>query len=68
LKSLKYEEPRVKVPILALVEREIGPEVSQRASQWVEQCLQEFATPEAELIGSINKQLLVNLADVDQTQ
>jgi PAS domain S-box-containing protein len=68
LKSLKIDEPDLNIPILAMVEREIGPEVSQLASQWVEQCLQDCTVPEAELIGSINKKLLVNLADIDQMQ
>jgi DNA-binding response OmpR family regulator len=68
LKSFKFDEPRLNIPILAMVEREIGPAVSQLANQWVEQRLQDSTVPEADLIGSINKQLLVNLADNDQMQ
>jgi PAS domain S-box-containing protein len=66
LKSLKSDDVTTKIPVLALVEREVDPHVSELASQWVEECLRDCTIPEAELMGAINKQLLLNLADANQ--
>jgi signal transduction histidine kinase/DNA-binding response OmpR family regulator len=63
LKSLKTDETTLKIPVLALVEREIEPDKGQMASQWVENCLIDCTVPEPEMMGAINKQLLRNLAD-----
>jgi CheY-like chemotaxis protein len=63
LKSVKADEAIRSIPTLAMVEREISPEESSLASQWVEQYLQDSSVSEDELMGAINKKLLLNLAD-----
>jgi signal transduction histidine kinase/CheY-like chemotaxis protein len=63
LKSIKADEALRNIPSLAMVEREISPEESSLASQWVEQYLHDSSVTEDELMGAINKKLLLNLAD-----